>query len=173
MKRRKCKRNALCLKLEKGNGTVGGMKLLYPVNDTALIPVTVRGIDFDSYAYRGVAVRVEPDGGAGSFTVEAPKLVDDTPEARDFYFRKSEAQRLIKDSKPRSSSERDWRSCLTGLRARLTDAQRERFDKECNKITQGKVIARASHYEMEKLLPALASIAYDVDLSGEVVEEDA
>lgn len=165
-------RNAVCRKLECGNGSIAGMKLLLPVEKTCLVEVVVRGIEFERKAYGGVNVRVEPAHGVGNLYVDATRLVDDTNEARDLYFRRSEAAEFVRKHRPNNSNDRHWRSCVVGLRAKLDADQVERFDAAAGKLTQGKALTKANAYELEKLLPVLAAIRYDLDDAAEAVDDD-
>src|SRR4051794_8634652 len=104
MARKRGKKNAVCAKLERGNGSIAGMHMLLPV-ETALVEVKILGINFAGYARNGVCVTVEPKHGAGSLSVDVGNLVDDTEAARSLYFRKAEAAEFMRNNTPRNSNE--------------------------------------------------------------------
>lgn len=168
--------NAVTRKLEKGNGSVKGIKLLAAVDDVALIPVEVTGIAFSGGGYRhGVHVIVKPLGGHGFLTVSPLSLIDDTDAAKDLFRRKSDcalAIRLFGETK----CDRQRRTKLLNLRSQLTDTQKAAFDATAeDRFGKGadmvKSIGKASgEYELNRLYSACANIYFDLTGDDEFSE---
>jgi hypothetical protein len=161
--------NEVVRRLESGNGNVKGLKLLVPVEDSALVPVTVVGISFGTYAKDGVAVLVKPVGGSGSMSVAATELIDDSKAAREDYRRRGEAAEYLRDNTPKdSASDKVWRSAVSGERALMSDAQRKAFDELAPKWFREKQtmidgIKQANSWDLKRILPAAVAIRFGVD----------
>jgi len=158
--------NAVTRKLEKGNGSVKGLRLLAAVDDVALIPVEVTGIAFSGGGYHdGVHVIVKPIGGHGSLTVAPLSLIDDTDDAKDLFRRKSDcalAIRLFGETK----CDRQRRTKLLDMRSQLTEKQKSVFDATAeDRFGKGadmvKSIGKTSgDYELKHLFTVCANIYF-------------
>lgn len=168
--------NAVTRKLEKGNGSVKGLRLMAAVDDVALIPVEVVGVAFSGGSYRsGVHVKVVPIGGHGMLTLDPLSLIDDTDSARDLFRRKAECAatiRLFGETK----CDRQRRTKLLDLRAQLTESQKLRFDATAeDRFGKGadmvKNISKCNgEYELRKLFTTCANIYFG--LPGEYEFDD-
>ena len=158
--------NRLCKKLEAGDGSVNGMKMLLPVSKTALFEVQVVGISFDKRR-EGVAITVKPIHGAGAMVVSATELCDNTKVARGLYYRRAEADEYKRARHIQNNSDRNWRSLLCRERALLTDEQRVKFDKRAEKLLGGP-ISKASEQELHPVWANLLAVKFDLDELPEI-----
>ena len=164
-------RNKVCSKLEKGNGSISGMKMLYPLENRCLIEVTVVGIDFDGWSRRGVTVEIRPVHGVGDLCVEAQELIDNTQKAKDLYFRKSKATHFAEDNKLSTNSDKNWRALVTRQRANLTTTERAKFDKLVEKRLVDKKIAKASEWELRQVWNDLITVKFRLDEDDKIADE--
>jgi hypothetical protein len=161
--------NAVVRKLESGNGNIKGMACLLPLENEALIPVTVIGISFHGYASNGVAVLVSPVGGYGTLSVGATELLDDTQAARDLYTARAKAAEYARNHTPRDgATDKQWREAVCRERASMTDTQRTAFDATAPKRFRGGQdmlagIKEASSYTLKCLFSSAVVIRFGVD----------
>lgn len=123
------KTNEIVRRLKAGNGKIAGLKCFAAVDDVALMPVDVIGIDFFHAAYSGrqIMVEVKPVGGHGSIYVSPAELLDDNPAAIEMFDRKNKAAKEAKAVKD-AMSDRERRSLMIDMRMRMTAAQKKKFD---------------------------------------------
>lgn len=163
--------NAVCRKLEAGNGSIKGMKMLYPV-ETALVEVQVIGISFNGhYGRHGVAIQIKPMHGAGFIICDATALVDDNERSRDLYFRRSEAAQFFRDNQPTNENEKNWQKAIICIRGNLDKARQDRFDSLVKTLIKDQQIKQLSKWEAEKALKMLIEVKYDLDLEHYEIEE--
>jgi len=161
--------NAVVRKLEAGNGSVKGMKLLVPVENEALFPVEVVGIGFGRYGPDGVVVLVKPIAGSGTLAVNATELLDDTKQARAEYAAKSQAAEYLRANRPKeSASDKTWRAAVMHERGLMPDQQRKRFDATASqRFREGSEmvasIKTATAWELKEVYTTAVTIRFDAD----------
>jgi len=162
--------NKVCSKLEKGNGSIKGMKILYPLENRCLIEVTVVGIDFSCSGYNSVSVTIEPAFGVGSLVVDATSLIDDRKIARELYFRKNEATCFAKVNQLSTNSDKNWRALVSRHRAKLEEGQIKKFDKLVVKRLVDKTIAKASEWELKEVWNDLITVKFNLDEDDQIAD---
>lgn len=171
-----CNTNAVVRKMESGNCNIKGVSCLLPLENEALVPVTVIGVSFHGYARNGVAVLVKPVGGYGSLSVEATELLDDTKAARDLYTAKAKAAEYLRNHTPKdSATDRQWREAVCRERANMTDKQRKEFDATAPRRFRDKQdmlggIKEASSYTLKALFRDAVTIRFGC--ADETADED-
>lgn len=171
--------NAVIARLKNGKGNVAGLKMLVAVDDRALVPVTVTGLDFYAHGDRGrsVSVRVEPIGGHGHTWVAPSDLIDDTPAAVATHKRKCEAyERVRKIANSRSDKER--RTELLNIRDEMNEKQKKDFanllaSRIGDKSTADPVAAinkMSGEYEFRRVAELAARVRYS--LNGEMDDSE-
>jgi hypothetical protein len=167
-----CKDNAVIARLKSGKGNVSGLKMLVAVDDVALVPVEVTGLDFYARADSGrsVSVRVAPIGGHGHIWVAPGELIDNTPEAIAFHDRKCEAhERYRKVANSRSDKQR--RTELLNIRGEMSEDQKKQFavllaDRIGDKASADPVAAinrMNGEYEFKRVAELAVRLRYELD----------
>lgn len=169
--------NAVVRKLEAGNGSVKGMKILVPVEGEALFPVEVVGIAFGRCGSDGVTVLVKPIGGIGTLSVNATELLDNTETSRTEYAAKAKAAEYLRSNTPKdSASDKNWRAATMQERSLMTEKQRTRFDGLAPRHFREKVdmvdgIKGAAGWELKRIFPMAVRVRFDAD-QGDLDYED-
>jgi len=150
--------NAIMQRLETGKASVKGMKMLYPATESSLFRVMVKGISFggsDCRCSDGPQIVIAPIDGVGDLTVPVAKLVDDTKESRDRYFRKHEMDAWKRSNHIRSLGIVGIRHKTNAVLAELKPKQREAIATTGFKLTENNTAdAKLNQYELERLLNA-------------------
>lgn len=175
----KAKDNEIIRRLKAGNGKVAGLKMIAAVDDVALMPVEVIGIDYFSgseYHGRslGISIHVKPIGGHGSIWIAPGELIDNTPDAIDLFDRKGKAAAAFR-AVCNARSDRERRSLVLDMREKMNAEQRKVFAErlpdrigESVKEDVVKAINKLSgEYEFKRIGELAAQILFDVFESPE------
>lgn len=172
------KDNAVIARLKSGKGNISGLKMLVVVDDRALVPVVVTGLDFYASGDRGrsVSVRVEPVGGHGHIWVSPSDLIDDTPAAIATQNRRCEAHERVRKVY-NSKSDRQRRTELLNIRGEMTKQQKEEFaaklaDRLGDRATGDPVAAinkMTGEYEFRHVAELAVTIRYNLDVEPEQI----
>lgn len=168
--------NAVIARLKAGKGNVSGLLMYVAVDDRALVPVEVTGLDFYARgdSSRSVSVRVVPVGGHGHIWVAPTDLIDNTPAAIAYHNKKCEAHdRYRKVANSRSDRER--RTELLNIRGEMNEQQKREFaallaDRIGDKASVDPVAAinrMTGEYEFKRVAELAVRLRYELDQDPE------
>ncbi len=171
------KENEVIRRLKAGNGKISGLQMLAAVDDLAMIPVEVVGIDYFSTksGYQsGISVHVKPVGGHGSLWIAPGELIDNKPEAIDLFERKCKASAASR-AVTGANSDRVRRGLILDIREKMSPKQKAEFAEklpdragEAAKEDVVKAINKMNgEWELRRVGELAAKILYSVDEAPE------